>query len=341
MKIPQSYRKPLLIALLLHVMLAVILIIKLPSLSYQYHGGSSQMTVVHATAVSAAQVQQAIQHINNQEALREHQEAQHLAELREEAQREAQLRQREAAHVAQMKQEQARLKQQQAHQVKVLAALKQQQIKMAQAAQQHALEVKKMQDAKVAQIKAAQAQAAAKAALMKAQQAAAQRVKMQQAAQAQQAAKVVAQQKAQQAAKALALKKQHDALLQQQQRLQQQLMAQQLAGDSNQLQQIQAKQMQGIIDKYKAMILSAIGQNWLVPSGVDKNLSSVFDIQLAPGGVVISVTLVKSSGNDALDQSAQTAIYKTSPLPVPQDPVEFNNFRDLRLTVSPKEVVDS
>lgn len=50
------------------------------------------------------------------------------------------------------------------------------------------------------------------------------------------------------------------------------------------------------------------------------------------------VTLTRSSGDPLLDRSAQTAIYKASPLPVPTDSETFNLFRDISLTVRPEQV---
>lgn len=142
-------------------------------------------------------------------------------------------------------------------------------------------------------------------------------------------------------AKKAALVKQKEvaaALAKRQAALQKTLMQQQLASEQKQLAAEQAKQMQGIVDRYRAQILNAIGQYWLVPSDANKNLSAIYLIHLAPGGVVISVNLLKSSGNSALDQSARVAIFKASPLPVPKNPTIFDNFRELRLTVSPKEI---
>ncbi|KTD11167.1 TolA colicin import membrane protein [Legionella gratiana] len=94
----------------------------------------------------------------------------------------------------------------------------------------------------------------------------------------------------------------------------------------------------GEVDKYKALIVNAIGRNWILPENVDSSLSSQFRIRLAPDGMVLEVTLMRSSGDPLLDRSAQTAIYKASPLPVPTDPDTFNLFRDISLTVRPEQV---
>lgn len=123
--------------------------------------------------------------------------------------------------------------------------------------------------------------------------------------------------------------------------LQQQLSAEKarLSKAQAKLSKAQAKRLQGVVSLYKAQILRAIGQNWLIPGGANRQLSCVYLIQLGPGGVVLGVKLMQSSGNSALDRSARVAIFKASPLPVPKDPALFDNFRELRLTVSPKTVI--
>lgn len=94
----------------------------------------------------------------------------------------------------------------------------------------------------------------------------------------------------------------------------------------------------GEVDKYKALIVNAIGRNWILPENVDGSMSSQFRIRLAPDGAVLEVSLTRSSGDPLLDRSAQTAIYKASPLPVPTDSETFNLFRDISLTVRPEHV---
>jgi len=94
----------------------------------------------------------------------------------------------------------------------------------------------------------------------------------------------------------------------------------------------------GEVDKYKALIVNAISSRWILPENIDKGLSSQFRIRLAPDGAVLEVSLTRSSGDAILDRSAQTAIYKASPLPVPADVETFNLFRDISLTVRPENV---
>ncbi|MDF1678212.1 MAG: cell envelope integrity protein TolA [Legionellaceae bacterium] len=96
--------------------------------------------------------------------------------------------------------------------------------------------------------------------------------------------------------------------------------------------------MSGVVDKYKVLILGAIGEQWILPDQVNRSLSSRFKIRLAPNGTVLDVQLTRSSGDAVLDRSAQAAIYKASPLPVPSEPEMFNVFREISLTVRPENV---
>ena len=95
------------------------------------------------------------------------------------------------------------------------------------------------------------------------------------------------------------------------------------------------QRMAGEVDRYKALMLNAIRDRWILPENVDPGLSSQFVIRLAPTGSVLDVRLARSSGDALLDRSAQAAIYKASPLPVPTDVATFNMFREISLTVRP------
>ncbi|MDP3558996.1 MAG: cell envelope integrity protein TolA [Legionellaceae bacterium] len=96
--------------------------------------------------------------------------------------------------------------------------------------------------------------------------------------------------------------------------------------------------MASVIDRYKSLIVSAIGQQWILPDNVAPGLSSQFRIRLAPNGSVLEVSLLRSSGDALLDRSAEMAIHKASPLPVPSDRETFAMFRDISLTVRPENV---
>lgn len=116
-------------------------------------------------------------------------------------------------------------------------------------------------------------------------------------------------------------------------RLAEQLQAQQLAAEKSELQNRRIQE--GIIDKYRARILAAIQQHWIIPKETQPGMKCQFLVKLSPEGVVQQVELVKSSGSSVLDRSARVALFKASPLPVPKDPALNASFRSIRLTVKP------
>lgn len=93
------------------------------------------------------------------------------------------------------------------------------------------------------------------------------------------------------------------------------------------------------IDRYKRQLVAAIGHRWLVPKGADPASVCQLLIHTALTGDVLNVTLVKSSGNLALDRSVLAAVRKASPLPMPSDPALFNQFSELYLTVKPEDII--
>lgn len=104
-------------------------------------------------------------------------------------------------------------------------------------------------------------------------------------------------------------------------------------------QQINAARNAATTDKYRHLILQAIAQQWIIPPEMNKHLETKLAVHLAPGGMVLEVIIVKSSGNAVLDRSAQTAVYKASPLPVPKNNGLFHTFRQINLTVRPEGVI--
>jgi colicin import membrane protein len=87
----------------------------------------------------------------------------------------------------------------------------------------------------------------------------------------------------------------------------------------------------GYVDK----IRTKIKLNIILPSDILGNPEAVFDVIQLPTGEVLSVKLVKSSGNALYDGAVERAILKSSPLPKPDRPEQFQ--RELTLKFRPQE----
>ncbi|MCR4347190.1 MAG: cell envelope integrity protein TolA [Sulfuricaulis sp.] len=91
------------------------------------------------------------------------------------------------------------------------------------------------------------------------------------------------------------------------------------------------------VDKYRSLIGQRVSRSWNRPMGVAKGLKCVVSVRLAPGGEVLSANVVRSSGNATFDRSVENAVYKAAPLPLPEDPTLFNNFREIEFLFNPEE----
>jgi len=116
---------------------------------------------------------------------------------------------------------------------------------------------------------------------------------------------------------------------------------QQLQQEQKRLANIMSQQTRGVVDKYRALILQTISQNWNIPKNIDKHLTAQLLVRLAPGGLVLDVQLIKSSGDETLDRSARAAIFKSSPLPVPTESEAFAVFKQFILKVKPENVMST
>lgn len=231
-----------------------------------------------------------------------------------------------------------------------LDAIKAEKLKQQQEAERRQAELKRRQlEKEMAEKKAAEEKLAkAKAAEIKKQQEEARKI-----AEAKAAAEKVAQEKllAEKAAqekaaklaaqeKALAEKaaqEKADQLAAQQksakelEQAQQQALQDQIAQEQHAIEAARSNARQSEIDRYLALIQLALENNWNKPPNLDPGIYSLLHVQIGPGGVVLNVSVAKSSGNTALDSSARAAVFKASPLPVPDDPDLFNAFRQITL----------
>jgi colicin import membrane protein len=82
-------------------------------------------------------------------------------------------------------------------------------------------------------------------------------------------------------------------------------------------------------------IQERIQRNWLRPPGSPAGLSCLVKVGLIPGGDVVSVKVVRSSGDAVFDRSVEDAVLKASPLPLPEDAKLFKHFREINFNFDP------
>jgi colicin import membrane protein len=92
-----------------------------------------------------------------------------------------------------------------------------------------------------------------------------------------------------------------------------------------------------VVDEYTARIAARIRSRIVMPPGIPDDARAEFSVTVLPGGRVLNVRLLKSSGYAVYDDAVERAIIKSEPLPLPPDPALFNRFRELKLGFRPKE----
>lgn len=112
-------------------------------------------------------------------------------------------------------------------------------------------------------------------------------------------------------------------------------MKEQLAEEQRQQEEAQARADQRVINEYGNRIKEAIRRQFNT-SGLPEGLSCVLQIRTIPGGDVVDVRVVSSSGNSIFDRRAETAVHRASPLPVPDNMRVFEKMREIRLTFAPE-----
>jgi colicin import membrane protein len=90
-----------------------------------------------------------------------------------------------------------------------------------------------------------------------------------------------------------------------------------------------------VLGEYVARIQQKVRQNWILPQDLQGNPEAIFEVVQLPTGEVLSVKIVKPSGNGAYDEAVHRAILKSSPLPLPASREHFS--RVLKLTFRPRD----
>lgn len=137
------------------------------------------------------------------------------------------------------------------------------------------------------------------------------------------------------------VKKQQQELLEKLKQEQQQVLEQSLAKEDELINSTRLKRsiIQKEIERYSVLQQAKVSRNWIARDGfLGKSLITKLAIRLAPDGRVLSVKVVKASGDISLDNSAKNAIFKASPLPVPKDHDILKNFSEYTFTFRPDEL---
>jgi len=81
---------------------------------------------------------------------------------------------------------------------------------------------------------------------------------------------------------------------------------------------------------YIAKLRGKIRSNVVVPPDIPGNPEAIFDVVQLPTGEVLSAKLRKSSGHKAYDEAVERAIVKSSPLPKPDRPEQFQRSLEIK-----------
>ncbi|MDR1012519.1 MAG: cell envelope integrity protein TolA [Coxiellaceae bacterium] len=93
------------------------------------------------------------------------------------------------------------------------------------------------------------------------------------------------------------------------------------------------------INTYKLRIKRAIDSQWIKPERNNNGDFCELLINIDSNGMVLEIRLVSSSGNLALNRSAEAAVWKASPLPVPNDPKLFVAFKTINPIFKPEGII--
>ena len=109
--------------------------------------------------------------------------------------------------------------------------------------------------------------------------------------------------------------------------MQRRMMEEDLASESRQVKQLaahanasrRAGEKASLVAKFQEQISAKVRSNTRLPDNLKGNPQVKFQVKLLPTGEVLNVQLVQGSGNPAYDDAVERAIYKSSPLPLPED----------------------
>jgi colicin import membrane protein len=79
----------------------------------------------------------------------------------------------------------------------------------------------------------------------------------------------------------------------------------------------------GAMSQYMAMIQQHVERRWIRPPSARAGIECEVKVAQSPNGTVLSVSIGRCNGDQAVQQSIETAVQRASPLPLPSDPRLF------------------
>lgn len=132
-------------------------------------------------------------------------------------------------------------------------------------------------------------------------------------------------------------KQQQEAARRRHQQAQQELQKALAAEEQERTSQANEAKAMAAMAELEGLIRQRVTRNWIRPASAPDGLNCLVRVRLAPGGEVLAVSVVKSSGNALFDRSVENAVYKAAPLPVPDDPQLFKYVREINIKFDPQD----
>ena len=90
-------------------------------------------------------------------------------------------------------------------------------------------------------------------------------------------------------------------------------------------------------EQAKLAIKQKVNRIWIRPVSTTAGLKCTIRVRLLSDGTVMDAEAISSSGDEDFDRSAENAVNKASPLPVPKDKELFaREFRSFQFLFNPK-----
>ena len=102
-------------------------------------------------------------------------------------------------------------------------------------------------------------------------------------------------------------------------------------------QKAKAVAQQSEAEQTKLAIKQKVNRSWIRPVSTTAGLKCSIRVRLLTDGTVMDAEVISSSGDKDFDRSAENAVNKASPLPVPKDKELFaREFRSFQFLFNPK-----